>query len=167
MKSIRTSCWIALSVLFAVACGDRKDPAPASNFKYDGKTYELNVGYYESYGANGDGSYDMDIFLMAESSDSTSSTLDGVYLDLNTSSAEGLVAGTYTFAEERKAFSMVDGSVSIHYNTVDETGDEYGIVGGTVEIAGTGSTYEITFDLTLDNSKQVTGTYKGKLLPFE
>lgn len=100
-------------------------------FSYDGKTYNLDKGFIENFGVNSEnGSYDFDVYLVSDSihysipDEDFIGIGDMIYLDLNTSSENGLVAGTYKFSNNRDTFTLVDGLVGIKMDINTEEGEE-------------------------------------------
>ena len=156
---------IAASLVFT-SCKDEEEGDPVrGQFTLGGQTYTLNKGELEDFGGNGNGSYDWDIRLT--SSDVNVSEFSGtgnlVYLDLNTDSEDGLVSGTYTFAEEREEFTIVDASVFANFNFDEEGGTFYvDFIGGSVELTVSGNEVTVEFDLEFDEG-DVSGSYTGTL----
>jgi hypothetical protein len=79
-----------------------------------------------------------------------------------------LVAGTYTLSEtSHPAMTYAWGDVFVgegaDYND-PAAYDYFKVTGGTVEVDLSGSTHTITFDCTLDNGQQLTGSWEGVLL---
>jgi hypothetical protein len=138
-----------------------------NEFTYDGTTYSLSKGFYSDLGSNGNGTYDLDIFLTTAGVSQggfsgLTGTGDGIYLDLNTTTATGVVAGTYNWSNSRENFTIVPGSsILLDYNYETFTGTSISFTDGTVEIAvgGTGAT--ITFSATTTDGKTVSGEWKG------
>ena len=97
------------------------------------------------------------------SNGSFSGTGDLIYLDLNTSSATGLVAGTYNFSSNRDVLTFVDGNVARNFDLATQTGENISITGGTVKVDVDGTVYTFTLNLTTSSGKTVTGYYKGAL----
>ncbi|MAX70547.1 MAG: hypothetical protein CMC76_05515 [Flavobacteriaceae bacterium] len=129
--------FLAVTSLTIQSCkkDDDGDSLPSVNneISIDGTVYSIGTtGSLESYGENQDGSFDWDVVLTSSEA--------YVYLDLNTNSSDGLVAGTYNFSENRAAFTFVD----VYINITD--GDTYSnIDNGTVNIDISGDTVYITF----------------------
>ncbi|WP_299128937.1 hypothetical protein [uncultured Winogradskyella sp.] len=121
-----------------------------------GTVYELDgLGTLDSFGGNPDGSFDWDVeFLSADDN-----TL--VYFDLNTNSADGLVAGTYSYASEREEFTFVFSEIFVN-NTFDYTPME-----GTVVIEIEGETTSFTFNLTAQDGTDIAGQWSGILISVD
>ena len=150
---------IILSVFLLNSC--EKDNVRTSSgsgssnyFLYDGQRYNIDNGYIEDYGDNENGSYDFDVFLVSDSIDYSIPDEDFIgvgdiiYLDLNTSSEDGLV----------------DGLVGIKMDINTEEGEELvQIVAGEVDVSVSGSNTVIGFDLTTSTNKKVTGKFNKKL----
>ena len=166
---------IILSVFLLSSC--EKDDVRTSSgsgssnyFLYDGQRYNIDKGFIENYGDNENGSYDFDVFLISDSIDYSipdedfTGVGDIIYLDLNTSSEDGLVDGTYKFSTDRDTFTLVDGLVGIKMDINTEEGEELvQIVAGEVDVSVSGSNTVIDFDLTTSTNKKVTGKFNKKL----
>jgi len=148
----------------------KEDKEPSNSFRYDGTNYSLDKGYLENWGVNTNGSYDFDVYLGSSNIQYSASNEeflgigDVLYLDLNTSSANGLVNGTYNYSSDRNAFTFVDGVVGIDVDLSDVENEEFvEVVGGTIEVLVDGNTYTLEFDLTTESNTKITGRYKGTL----
>lgn len=157
-----------LTLTLTTSC--KKDDDKSSSISFAGESYSLDKGFLSNYGDNGNGSYDFDVLLTTDGINYSdiegefTGTGDGVYLDLNTSSANGLVSGTYTYSSDRDAFTFVDAFVFSDYNLDDFTvGQDFEVIGGEVTIEVDGSNYTIEFDLTLSDNSTSTGKYEGGL----
>lgn len=168
MKNLRL-VWLILIVSFGFLISCEEDSGPKNYFKYNGKTYKLNRGFYVNWGSNDNGSYDFDIYFISPSIevDPVNEEFSGVgelmYLDLNTSSEFGFVGGTYTYSEERLAFTFIGGVVGIDIDMSTEQGTLLEIDGGTIEITVNNDDPLIEFTLTTESGKTVTGKFKGDL----
>jgi hypothetical protein len=161
---------LGLSVLLVYSgCNKDDDDGVSNKFVLNGESYALSKGYIEDYGANGNGSYDFDITLTSSDinySDAQglfSGTGDFIYLDLNSSLASGLVEGTYSFSSTRDAFTLVDGTVGTNYDLMVFTGEDFSVVGGSVDIEIKGNETYISWNLTISNGTMVTGEFQGIL----
>jgi hypothetical protein len=162
------SLFLATALLFGGCKKD--DDTPDNYFKYNGKTYKLDKGYQAYWGENDNGSHDWDAFFVTSSMQYSPTQFDFIgtgdmlYLDLNTSSANGFVNGTYTFASERGAFTFVDGVIGMGIDSSDESAGQYvNIIGGSVTISVNGSEVSFEFDLTAQNNIKITGKFKSSL----
>jgi len=89
---------------------------------------------------------------------------DYVYLDLNSISTTGLVAGTYNWSNSRTGFSIVPGSATyLNYDFSAFTETTLAATAGTVDIAISSTETTVTFSLTFADGKTVTGEWKGVL----
>ena len=135
-KLIYTTLFLVLTGSMLNACksdDDSSDNDTSNELSINGETFELNdSGVLTSYGDNDNGSFDWDVDIFGSEA--------FVYLDLNTSSENGLVSGTYTYSSMREAFTFVDGEVSF--------GDDesyYDLQDSTIEIDVDGDTVSIQF----------------------
>mgnify|MGYP000701440924 CR=1 FL=1 len=121
----------------------------------------------EDFGENADGSYDWDVYLLGDGITINSSTPVGqgatIYLDLNTNSADGLVAGTYTYANERAPFTWVFADACASFNTSNFScaSGSYNASAGTVVISGSGNNTTIEVNLTDTSGASITASYTG------
>ncbi|MDA9308105.1 amino acid permease, partial [Flavobacteriaceae bacterium] len=119
------------------------------------------------FGENADGSYDWDVYLLGDGITINSSTPVGqgafIYLDLNTNSADGLVAGTYTYANERAPFTWVfaDACASFNTSNFNCASGSYNASAGTVVISGSGNNTTIEVNLTDTSGASITASYTG------
>ena len=132
-----------------------------------GEEYDISAAGLENYGENADGSYDWDVYLFGDGITINNSTPIGqgayIYFDLNTNNADGLVEGTYTYANERAPFTWVDADACGSFNTSNFNcaSGIYLATSGTVVISGSGTntTVQVNF---LDNSgASITASYTG------
>jgi hypothetical protein len=161
--------WLILFVLFGLFNSCEEESKPKKYFKYNGKTYKLDRGFFMDWGSNDNGSYDYDIWFISQSikvdpvTDEFSGVGEIIYLDLNTSSEHGFVGGTYNFSQERLAFTFVAGVVGIDTDIETEEGTILQITGGTIEITVLDNGALIEFTLDTATGKSVTGKFKGNL----
>lgn len=159
-------------VSFTVFTGCNKDDDDMGDevkneFTYDGTTYALTKGFLNDVGGNLNGSHDWDVFLVSSGVDKNGFSLTGtgeiIYLDLNTDTSTGLVAGTYNWANQRDPFTIVPGSeVFLDYNLDTFTGTKVAFTAGTADVAIDGTETTITFTVTADG-KTLSGEWKGTL----
>lgn len=161
-------------IAFTVFSGCNKDDddmgtTVKNEFTYDGTKHSIAKGYLSSLGSNGNGTFDYDIFLTtAGITKGGAAGLTGmgdyVYLDLNSISTTGLVAGTYNWSNSRTDFSVVPGSATfLNYDFATFSGTTLAATAGTVDVAISGTETTVTFSLTLTGGKTVTGEWKGVL----
>ena len=163
---------IALFVILSLfSCKKEEGVSPSSmyGFVLNGETYSLEKGFLEDFGENSDGSFDFDIFLASSEIGYSAAAEDFngkgnfIYLDLNTSSANGLDDGRYDYANDRRAFTLVDATVGTHFDLSEETGDIYEVLEGTVDIKVEGDETFVEFELILPNNVKVEGSFRGVL----
>ncbi len=155
--------------LLITSCGSDRQ----NELEFNGQTLALTGGIIESYGENSDGSFDWDVSLYGGSLVINTQTQEAtgsgpiLYMDLNTNSSTGLVAGTYTYEDgPRAAFIMVDGVFSDDFEASTETGQEFEITQGTVEIELDGAESSFDFDFVDSQGNSIKGYYKGILDEF-
>lgn len=159
----------AVALLSYTGCNKDDDDGARNEFVLNGTTYALEKGFIQNYGDNGNGSYDFDITLTSgdinysDAQQVFSGTGDFIYLDLNTSLETGLVAGTYNFSSDRNAFTIVDGTVGTDYDLAIGTGEDFDVIGGTVDIELDGNETRVSWSVSISNGTTVTGEFKGIL----
>ena len=161
--------FIAIAVLSSCK---KDDNGPSNNVKYDGRTYELSKGYLENYGEWYDNTYNFDLTLVSSDVTITESSASGVgnlvYFEMLSPSPTELAAGTYTFASSFNTANTFDqGMVGLDFDVANFTGTILSLVGGTVEVSKSGTTYDITFNGVLATGKSVSGKYSGTLIYYD
>jgi len=156
-------------MLLISACKKDKEESNLNQFTLNEESYDLAKGFLVEYGENSNGSYDWDVTLTS-SSISYSESLgdftgqgDAIYMDLNTSSATGLVAGTYNYSTIRDAFTFVVALAATDAIISSGTGTFVDLTAGTIDVSVNGN--ETTFDLDLRTStgETLTGNFTGTL----
>jgi len=167
---MRKVCLLLTAILLLHSC--KKDESGPENFlKYNDLTYEITKGYLENYGEYG-GVYNYDVILTSTGITLTEDGPSGVgniaYFEMYSSSSTDLAAGTYTFsASAINANTFDEGLVGLDFDLANEVGTSLELVGGTIEVSKTGSTYEINITGVLATGKTVTGRYKGTLIYYD
>ena len=112
MKNFKVVVVAFVMSIAAISCSsddDNNNNNTSNNvMSIAGEEFDIAAAGLEDFGENADGSYDWDVNLLGDGITINSSTPVGqgafIYLDLNTNSADGLVAGTYTYANERGGY---------------------------------------------------------------
>ena len=155
--------------LLTTSCNDDDDGPRANTVQVNGATETLTQALLEEYGDNGNGSFDWDVTLITDGFDLVNNTGAGsiLYLDLNSSSEDGLVSGTYNWSQDREAFTIVDGSMVLAYDLVAESYDySMEATDGTVVINVGDTETEIDVTMTMQDGETLNAYYKGALTPF-
>lgn len=144
----------------------------ANEISYNGNEYPLTKGYLENYGDwNGTGYYNFDVTLVDDGITFTQNDEMGtgnfISLELWSLSSNGLVPGTYIFADNNAAQTFSQGETGFNYNFTTWTGTSYECTGGTVTISQSGTDYIFDVTLTLANGKTVNAYYKGSLIYYD
>jgi hypothetical protein len=168
---MRKICLLFAAFFLLYACKKDEESGPENYLKYNDVTYELNKGYLEYYGDYG-GVYNFDLTVASSSITISEDGASGVgniaYFEMFSSSSTDLAAGTYTFsATSMNANTFDEGLVGLDFDLANEVGTSLELVGGTIEVTKTGSTYEITISGVLATGKTVTGKYKGTLIYYD
>lgn len=153
---------IALAAMAFVACTDKNDEFGAGGGKitFAGESYPIGVAYQIYDGISQvEYSSDITLSLFAEESD--------LYLTMNMYvpvSNDRLVQGTYSFADTYTydPLTFTSGYVVVGDWIYGNYEDYANISGGTVDVTVSGENYTLRFNLTTEDDRTVTGTYKGK-----
>jgi hypothetical protein len=164
----------AVSSLF-VSCS--KDAVEKKNFiAYDGVEYPLTKAYFEGYGQDQPNEgYLIDAYFFSEGInviganpnqiDSLSGSGTVVYLELFSNIKDLLEKGDYIYdANQTYLSNTFDfGLVGLNFDINNGNGSVFDISGGKVSVKTSGTSYEITFDLTESGGKKITGSYSGEV----
>jgi hypothetical protein len=178
MKKILLSmCLIATASLFT-ACDDDKDDDPkvANEFTVDGNDHALASGYadFSIIQTVDDKTYNFWNIALVSSGityESGSSAFvgsgDAVRFDVY-STAEGVLPeGTYTAGGTDNGIE--DAMIFVGVNLETGTGTIYNneISDGEVVVSKSGDDHVIDFTFTLEDDRQIKGSFKGKLIEVE
>lgn len=163
----------AVSSLF-VSCS--KDAVEKKNFiAYDGVEYPLTQAFFEGYGQDQPNEgYNIDAYFFSEGVKASGpgneiGTLSGsgtvIYFELFSNLKDVLEKGDYIYDANQTFLSNTFdfGLVGLNYDVTNENGTVLEITGGKVSVKTSGTSYEITFDLTESGGKKITGTYSGEV----
>ncbi|MGB1242498.1 MAG: hypothetical protein ACPG49_08255 [Chitinophagales bacterium] len=176
MQLFKVTLFVVSLFFIALSPSCKKDDASPNNqnqFTLNEESFEISKGFIEEYGSNGNDSYDFDVSLVSsdinynQTEGDFSGTGNVIYLDLNTSSENGLVSGTYNYSDDRDTFTLVAAAVATNYDTENETGSNFAVTGGSVDVDVDGSNVSFEFNLTISNNATVTGSFKGSLLSID
>lgn len=138
----------------------------------NGESFNLEKGHIISFGGNDDGSFDFDVYLFSsgisfsDEEDNLVGLGDWLYLDLNTSSPNGLVSGTYTYSVEGGALTFLEGSIlaiNVDLDGNANMGTFYQIAGGTVDISVEDDETSFDFNLVDSDNNTIAGQFSGVL----
>ncbi len=176
MKNFKLTYLFILSLSFlAISCSDDdSDSGTVVNnvMEIAGEEFDIAFAGLENYGENSDGSYDWDVYLLGVGITINNSTPVGqgatIYLDLNTNNADGLAAGTYTYANERAPFTWIYADACTSFNTSNFNCASGPLVSseGTVVISGSGTNTTIQVNLLDNSGASITASYTGGLIPL-
>ena len=177
MKNFKVVVVALVMSIAAISCSsddDNNNNNTSNNvMSIAGEEFDIAAAGLENYGENEDGSYDWDVYLLGDGITINSSTPVGqgatIYLDLNTNSADGLVAGTYTYANERAPFTWVfaDACASFNTSNFNCASGSYNASAGTVVISGSGNNTTIEVNLTDASGVSITASYTGGFSSFD
>jgi hypothetical protein len=167
---------LTISILIG-SCSKSSDDTPIepkNSITYNNKVYYLNNGLLEYYGIIQGTGHNIDLTLISSGLtpvitngqvDSITGTGSGINFELFSSNATALNVGDYTFdsGSSGSPGTFDYGNAIFNFNTVTGAGTTLDITGGKVTIKSNGSTYELTFDCTAADGKNITGYYKGSL----
>ena len=88
-----------------------------------------------------------------------------IYLELFSNLKDVLEKGDYIYDANQTFLSNTFdfGLVGLNYDVTNAKGTVLGITGGKVSVKTSGTSYEITFDLTESGGKKITGSYSGEV----
>jgi len=161
---------LCIAFIFASSCkkDDKKETTGTGtgSVTYNGVEYPLTKGVLELYGnLSKSVVYNAELFLFSSGIGyDYGLTGQGNYIHLNiySSSETDLLAGTYTYSYSGEANTFDSGEFAIGVNNDDDTYDDKIYLGsGTLTIAKSGSTYEIT--LSGNEKSGISATYTGTL----
>ncbi len=171
MKTAKTLMLMAafvLPILFSACSKDDDDKK--NHFKYDGNTYEMTSGVILNWGQWWGEGYTFDLYLFSEGIQyngiwDITGTGHGIFFEFFSPKENELASGTYNYDPEDSGdpFTFADADFVIDYDIENETGTEIFIVGGSVKVEKSGSTYTINIDAVAQGGKPVTGYYKGTI----
>lgn len=153
-------------------CNNNDDDSSAlkSEFTYNGVTYRLDRGFIEDLGQNFSGeTFDFDVTLISEGIERGPLGLTGrgnyIYLDLNTTSSDGLVPGIYNWSNMRSASSLVGGSeVGFGVNLDGTGGTQLALVDSSfVTVEFIRGVPNLTFTLKTTEGQRIEGQFEGEL----
>ena len=167
-----------LALLATASCKDDDSDVDADpitgNFMFDGKGYTARKGFVvDNGGLQTHYNYD---FYLVDKADITLSDLESSTGELNTTfflfaelfspGDDEFRTGTFTFNEnaDDDDYFFVDVDLVVDSNNDNKLSladTFYDAEGGTITVAGTPNNYTLTFNLTLDNGKKLTGSYTG------
>ena len=151
-----------ISVFMFPACGnddgDDNTGETPSNVVYSG-------GAIFDYGEYTPGLYNYDILLYSSGVNLENGTGTGnlIEFELWSTSPIGLPTGTYTFANSPQNNRFTYGNIYTNFNLRTETGSEVEIVGGSVTITSSGGSTTVSWNVTTENGRTVTGSFTGAL----
>ena len=174
MKNFKISVIALVVSMVAISCSSDDDNNNTSNnvMSIAGEEYGISAAGLENYGENADGSYDWDVYIFGDGITINNSTPVGqgayIYLDLNTNNADGLVEGTYTYADDRAPFTWVyaDACRSFVNNNICSSGN-YTASAGTVVISGSGNNTQIEVNLQDSAGASITASYTGGFIVID
>lgn len=170
MKNFKIAVIAFVVGMVAISCSSDDDNNKTSSnnvMNIAGVEYDISAAGLENYGENADGSFDWDVYLFGDGITINNSTPVGqgayIYLDLNTNSADGLVPGTYTFAQDRAPFTWVYADACTNFNTSNFNcaSGSYNASTGTVVISGSGSSTSVEVNLQDSAGASITASYTG------
>ena len=127
------------------------------SFTYDSTTYPLTNASIDDYQ---DGWFEL--YIASDGIDAYEWTGTGniMYFELY-SPTGGIAAGTYDW-NTPGSYYLWWCSMGLNYDTATDSGTvEHDAVSGSISIAISGGTYTITWSVTMDDAKTITGSYTG------
>jgi hypothetical protein len=179
-----------ICLLASVSCKEDEENVPApiqtgngsGNVVFNGKTLQAKTGVYEDKGATSLGEdeeshYNYAFNITDASASSLTRMTFNLYLEVFSAGASSFRTGTFEwfhpFEYEEEDILGKNGFWGALY--VDSNndgalgvGDEmHEIWGGQATVSGSGKDFTISYNLTLENGKTVTGSFTGKFVEAE
>jgi len=165
------------SMFFSCKKDETETPAPvvkASQITYKGSTYTIDKGAYVYWSKKEQGSLITLIFLSPGGQfHSTTGTIDsisgigtGLAFQCYSADSLSLPAGNYVFDNtgSNSAGTFDAANMVLNYDFANDIGEEVEFTGGTVTVAKSGTTYEISYTGQDSTGNAMTFYYKG-LIP--
>jgi hypothetical protein len=151
-----TSLVLCLCAALAVtSCGDDDGGSTINSIKMDGDSFKATTPILQGVSLDGEGHIAI-TFMKASSSSAETLTIDIEY------SPDESVSGTYSYPENGTDRLLIEGLTVYNY-FADQTMYDTLLQSGTVTVKHHGGdTYTVTMDLTMEDGKRFTGTYKGE-----
>lgn len=130
--------------------GGGGDGDTSNSFTYDGTTFTLGSGEVEDYGDYLEGYRNYDFWLYENTSTNSSYV---IYFELFSLGESSFGSGTYSYSS-----TPVQGNFFEYADLYFPEMETYlEVTGGDVEVAISGNTYTLVFDLMLDDGKSLVG----------
>lgn len=175
-KTLNLIMLLLAATYFLSSCSKDEEPKVKENvIILDGTEYSISQAVTLEYGGSVDEGYNFDLYIGSSGLDFSEIDNTGIsgkgnilYFELWSTSTTGLAAGTYTASSSFVPNTYTSSYIAINYDTAtDEVDEEYDEVAtGGITISVSGSTYTVTFDLTLPAGKKMTGNYTGAIPNF-
>ena len=184
--SLKFLTLLAFASLFIISCSkddDDDDDANNNTVVYDGTSYTMVDGLVSDYGSYdpidlGTAShYNIDfaivdaVLVQVTEGDYTywnpgENTTIWAYAELFSSGTASFQTGTFVFIDYDTATAeSIEGKIfftDVEVGVISGTSElEFEATAGTVTVSGSGTNYTISFDITLENGKKLTGGYSG------
>jgi hypothetical protein len=154
--------FIPAFILAVILTCKKNDNDKQNSFTVNETEFLTPDGYLEIYSPKQDGG-DFDIILTDGEYLADSSYYYNwntfVYFDFKSPSTTELSPGQYVFDTNWPPNSFAHGTIAMY----GSQGVSFEVTDGTVLIEKTGESYQISYDITIGSSTQLTGYYKGSL----
>ncbi|MEQ9402787.1 MAG: hypothetical protein RIM99_04300 [Cyclobacteriaceae bacterium] len=173
MKNLVLLLAIVSLVIFS-SCGKDDDEVVLVNqILFEGAISEVTTGLVEDYGVDDQLGYYRKDFTVTDNTISLSSENDPLF---STSTEVLVYAALFSNSNQftNGTFEYSSGTGNLPTNSfflsakfADDVTDANSIeeaTGGTIDIAGSANSYTITFNLTFDNNRTLTGNFTGDFL---
>lgn len=188
MKNFKAMLLTSFVAIFIISCSSSDDDGndiEAGDGSYliiDGISYELEDGVITHYAAYSNEEthffeislFDTEIYDTGVGEfkiyDFEDSIISGIYFELWSNDSDDVSTGTYTYenTNDYSAFTYTYGEIAINFDTENESEENFeAIISGDVIISENGDTYEISFEGTTEEGKEVSAYYKGRLIKQE
>ncbi len=174
MKKLRLYFICLLVCSTILSCKkDNESNNPSNNyFFYDGETYGLNEGYFIKYGETPNGNYEFDIYMFSNliiyNPDLVVGNGNAIGFNILTASST-ISTGEYNYNDEWDiAGTFRIGEFILKWNENDPDNQVWTYINyGVISIQNTNNVFDISFDCTSREGKNVKGRFTGKPTFFD
>ena len=178
MKSIIKISILTFCLLIVSCNKSSVTPVLKNSITYNNKEYEVKSGLLEYYGKILGTGNNIDLILISSGLvpvitnglvDSITGTGNGINFEMFTTGTTALDVGDYNFDANKTGNpgTFAFANTILNFTTSTQQGIDLDMNGGKVTIKQNGSVYEITFNCTGVDEKNITGYFKGSLQYYD
>ena len=170
MKNIVYFLFFVFTVILTANSCIKENKDSDNHFIHNGTIYKLDNGYIENCGKTNNGCYRFGIYLISSPNTQynplslNSEEINNIlYVEMNTSSADGLINGTYNFSNLYSTFTFTSAAAGINTDITRDGSLELEIAGGKIEVEIKEKEITLVLDLITKDDAKITGKYTGVL----